>query len=191
MTTTDKRVLRTQQALTQALEDLAVHHDYQDITVTNLTKAAGINRKTFYLHYNSIDELVNQLADQVTQQLAAIIHQHAIKTVYHHPGLLLDDFVDFAEAHSAAVKRLLFSDDYSRFANRIERQLTQVLADAIQDSYSLSRQDALIAAHFLIHNTLSLFSYFSTQAAGGKIDRDVFKRYVERLNLTGVSTFFN
>lgn len=189
--TTDKRILRTQNALHAALEELAVNHDYGDITVTKLTKLAGINRKTFYLHYNSIDDLVDTYADQVAVQLAKIIRRQTFKMVYHHPGILIDELVDFLRVHSAAVQRILFSDDYSRFAKRIERALTKTLAETIRESYPMTSQDAAITPYFLVHNTLSLYGYFTNVAADSNhFDREQFKRYVSRLNLTGLSSFF-
>lgn len=191
MATIDKRALRTQRALLTALETLAVTHRYQAITVTLLTQQAGINRKTFYLHYDTLDDLVTQFSDQITAQLAAIIQRRPIAYVYHHPGVLLDDFIQFVEGHSAAVKRVLFSDDYSQFATYIERQLTRTLATAIQASYPLTRQDATITAHFLIHNTLSLYHYFITTAKNGQIDQTTFKTYAEKLNFQGISPFFH
>jgi len=190
MKTLDKRVIRTRQALGQAFETLALTNDYRDITITKLTKAAGINRKTFYLHYDSIDDLVDTFADTVTEHLTRIIRQHTFKEIYAHPGVLLDDFSDFVHAHSAIFRKVLFADDYSSFARRIERALTKVLAESIRESYPMTQQDALIAGHFLISNTLSLFSYFSALTSDDNLDQTPFKSYVSRLNLTGLSSFF-
>lgn len=39
--------------------------DYDQITIKNLTERADINRRTFYLHYASIDELLNELIDEI------------------------------------------------------------------------------------------------------------------------------
>ncbi|KJW13982.1 TetR/AcrR family transcriptional regulator [Levilactobacillus spicheri] len=187
MTSTDKRVIRTREALGRAFEELALDHDYRDITITKLTKAAGINRKTFYLHYNSIDDLVDTFADVVTDQLTTIIRHHAIRDVLAHPGSLLDEFIVFSTKHSAIFNKVLFADDYSAFARRIERSLTSVLAQAIQASYTVKRPDALIVARFMIHNALSLYGYFAEQP--GPFDRDAYKSYVSRLNLSGIRSF--
>ncbi|GEO69314.1 TetR/AcrR family transcriptional regulator [Levilactobacillus acidifarinae] len=188
MVTTDKRVARTQLALRDALEKLAQTHEYHEITVTKLTQTAGINRKTFYLHYDSIDDLIDTFADQVSGGLGKIIQSYSFKTVYTHPGLMLDDAVTYVRANDAVIQHLLFPKNYTRFAQRIEDNLVVILTKSIRQSYPIDQQDAEIAAYFMVHNTLSLFSRFSRDH---HLDFDQFKSYVARLNLTGLSSFFD
>lgn len=68
-TKTDKRIEKTkaciQQALTQLLEKKAI----SDITVTELAEAANINRKTFYAHYSSIQNVVEEAERETVQNL--------------------------------------------------------------------------------------------------------------------------
>ena len=44
----DRRVLKTRQAIEEALASLILKTDYDKITVSALAKEANINRKTFY-----------------------------------------------------------------------------------------------------------------------------------------------
>ena len=57
----DPRSLRTENQILTAFDALLEEKELSEITVTDLTKQAGISRKTFYLHYNSIDDLVQAL----------------------------------------------------------------------------------------------------------------------------------
>ena len=72
----DKRVIRTHAAIRQAMHDLLLEVDYDDLTVTMLAKKAGIDRKTFYLHYNSVadvlDEAVRDYADAIVSRVAPV-----------------------------------------------------------------------------------------------------------------------
>ena len=64
----DPRITRTRAAIRQAFEELIIEKDADRIKVKELTDRAGINRKTFYLHYETIealfDEVVNELMDE-------------------------------------------------------------------------------------------------------------------------------
>ncbi|SEO38073.1 TetR/AcrR family transcriptional regulator [Denitrobacterium detoxificans] len=64
----DPRSLRTRAAIRRAFEDLMVEKNADRIKVKELTDRAGINRKTFYLHYETIeslfDEVVTELMDE-------------------------------------------------------------------------------------------------------------------------------
>ena len=56
----DIRVIRTQTALLEALEDLIKTKKLSNITITELCTAAKINRNTFYYHYNNIFEFLDE-----------------------------------------------------------------------------------------------------------------------------------
>ena len=47
----------TKIALSNALKELLAHKSLEKITVTELTRACGLNRMTFYYHFQDIYEL--------------------------------------------------------------------------------------------------------------------------------------
>ena len=57
MTKTDRRVERTRELLQKALIQLIRERSYDAITVQEIVDRANVGRTTFYLHYNSKDEL--------------------------------------------------------------------------------------------------------------------------------------
>ena len=64
----DLRVARTRAALRSAFEELIAETTLDKITVKALTERAGVNRKTFYLHYETIeafyDDIMGDLMDE-------------------------------------------------------------------------------------------------------------------------------
>ena len=66
----DRRILKTKKALFEAFDRLVVNKDYDRITISELAREADIDRKTFYLHYSSIDEMVD---DKMNAIVAAIL----------------------------------------------------------------------------------------------------------------------
>lgn len=71
----DRRVVRTRRAIQAAFRDLVVHEGAGKITVSAIARKADIDRKTFYLHYASLDELAEEqgrlVVDRITQVLVA------------------------------------------------------------------------------------------------------------------------
>lgn len=57
----DRRILRTKKAVRQAFLSLLSEKPFEDITVSALSERAGINRKTFYLHYTSTRDLYDEI----------------------------------------------------------------------------------------------------------------------------------
>jgi AcrR family transcriptional regulator len=57
MSKTDRRVQRTRELLQKSLIELISERGYDLITIQDIAHRANIGRTTFYLHYNSKDEL--------------------------------------------------------------------------------------------------------------------------------------
>lgn len=60
---TDRRTVMTKGMIKDALLELLQNTAYEKITVTALCRQAEITRATFYLHYNNIDDVLNELLD--------------------------------------------------------------------------------------------------------------------------------
>lgn len=71
----DPRVKRTKLALQKALFTLLKTQLISDITVTQLCQTAGINRRTFYLHYDQILEVFQDYEAELAKRLAASLQQ--------------------------------------------------------------------------------------------------------------------
>ena len=73
VTTTDLRTIRTKKAIHNAFQAMAANTDIAHITVKELAELAGINRKTFYSHYDSIEALEQELLQSLIQEIYRII----------------------------------------------------------------------------------------------------------------------
>ena len=54
----DRRVQRTKRRLKQALAELLTEHDYDRITVQDIVDRADVGRSTFYVHFESKEDLL-------------------------------------------------------------------------------------------------------------------------------------
>ena len=69
----DRRVIKTRKAIEDAFERLIIDHDYSKITVSAIAREANINRKTFYLHYSSVDDVLDSMAKRHAEKTVQII----------------------------------------------------------------------------------------------------------------------
>lgn len=65
----DPRVARTRKTLSEALLALLNEKSYDRITVVDITERANVNRKTFYLHYETKDHLLQSVTDEILDDL--------------------------------------------------------------------------------------------------------------------------
>lgn len=73
VTTTDLRTIRTKNAIHAAFQEMAANTDIEHITVKELAEQAGINRKTFYSHYDSIEALEQEFLRDLIREIYRII----------------------------------------------------------------------------------------------------------------------
>ena len=61
----DPRIVKTKKQLLQAFKELLLlYDDFMNITVKELCDKAGVSRKTFYFHFNQVDELLSIVEDE-------------------------------------------------------------------------------------------------------------------------------
>jgi len=67
----DPRALRTKEMLKNAVLTLLEDDTpINQLSVQRVTKQASLNRTTFYLHYQDIDELIGQLTNDILRELS-------------------------------------------------------------------------------------------------------------------------
>lgn len=71
----DRRVVRTKNAIRQAFFKLVDERDYDKVTVAALAREANIDRKTFYLHYASIDDVVDEIIRENVGRIVAVLER--------------------------------------------------------------------------------------------------------------------
>ena len=73
----DPRVKRTKKMFKNALKELMLSNkDYMDITVKELCEKAELNRRTFYLHYEYIDDVLADIQEDFSQEFYEATKQY-------------------------------------------------------------------------------------------------------------------
>lgn len=69
MKTKDLRVVRTKKAIYQALTHILKNKSLTDINVSELCRQAGVNRGTFYFHYEEVGDVFKEFFEEVILDL--------------------------------------------------------------------------------------------------------------------------
>ena len=71
----DKRVIRTKKAIKNSLFRIMEEKDISAITISELTESAGVNRRTFYTHYHSITDILDEIETDLVTALRGLAQQ--------------------------------------------------------------------------------------------------------------------
>ncbi|WP_294552287.1 TetR/AcrR family transcriptional regulator [uncultured Pseudoflavonifractor sp.] len=75
MNKSESKYFNTALRMDEALIALLEKKDLEYITVKEICRQAGVNRSTFYLHYETIGDLVNETLEMITQRFRSYFPQ--------------------------------------------------------------------------------------------------------------------
>ena len=93
MNKSESKYYNTALLMDEALLLLLEKKDYEFITVKEICAKAGVNRSTFYLHYESIDDLLNETLEMVSNKFFSTFDHKVInpKSATKDELFLIDD----------------------------------------------------------------------------------------------------
>lgn len=142
----DLRVRKTKEAIRRVFEEMICEMDFEQITVKELSDRAMINRKTFYLHYETLDDLLAELqqeiVDSFTSQNISYKSMDDIKRIIRY-------FFEYADQMPKLNERLLTSGSYEYVGDRINAQIMAYQAERYRGAFSRNiYEDNLVFAYF-------------------------------------------
>ena len=138
----DRRQIRTKRRIREALMALVLEKSVEKITIKELAERADIDRKTFYLHYGSIGEVLSEMQEELLGRLESVISEYdlfqptfdALAMFRQINGIILES-TDF-------YRRMLVMDRYSFFYDKLKDTMKTYLTDKygqLLENASISR----------------------------------------------------
>jgi AcrR family transcriptional regulator len=153
----DRRVKKTKAAVQEAYFSLVMEKDTPKITITELTKRADIDRKTFYLHYGSVDDIVEEAIEDRLNQLRYILEQEnyfenplEFDKVFQAINLLLEQDMSLCR-HIA--KNSIFRD----FWDQVQNIMSRTIVEVYKDISSLTVEELEIYAQFYSAGIIAIY----------------------------------
>ncbi|MCD7735106.1 MAG: TetR/AcrR family transcriptional regulator [Clostridiales bacterium] len=77
ITRSESKYFNTARRMDEAFLELMEQKDFEYITVKEICERAGVSRSTFYLHYETVGDLLNECVEQMNQQFLAYFDETA------------------------------------------------------------------------------------------------------------------
>lgn len=128
---TDRRVKRTKKALRDALFELLETKKINQITVTELTTLADVNRATFYFYYTDLNDMFRQIQDEAYHTLEQVLQEPSA------PFSTIEGLTEYIN------KILLFCKEHEKLCrfivshdgdNRLYEQVRYLMLKSVPDS---------------------------------------------------------
>jgi AcrR family transcriptional regulator len=153
----DRRVKKTKAAIQEAYFSLVMEKDTPKISITALTDRADIDRKTFYLHYESVDDIVKEAIEDRINRLRLILEQ---ENYFEHP-------LEFDKAFQA-INQLLEQDlplyrhiaknnIFREFWDQVQNILSRTMIEVYKDISSLPMEELEIYTKFYSAGIIAIY----------------------------------
>ncbi len=128
----------TKKAIKDTFISLLEEHPLSDITVKNIVETCGINRNSFYYHYQDIPALVEEL---VKEQAEAIIQKYpSVSSIVE----CFDALIEFASARKRAIMHIYRSvsrEVFERNLMEVSEYVVHSYIDKALDNEKISTED--------------------------------------------------
>ncbi len=154
----DMRVRRTVASIRESFYQLVLEKNFTEISITELTQKAGINRKTFYLHYSSMEDLVKEIEDEVVSEILEIVGSTAENMDL---AGCIGNFYRYLEGCNDVQQKLLCDSHYSFFYESV--------TDAVLHSKAFSKFFELTQYPTIVRSyTIAITFIYRDWLKGGK-----------------------
>lgn len=185
----DKRVYKTKENIKKTVINLILEKNFQDITVTEISNRANIGRKTFYLHYGSIIDVIKELEDEIKEALEASINRYIDDKNNYDIKNIFKDLTKIIKDDILLYKRISINDSYSFFKNAFERILSEIIYNIAINVYNVNSKNSHIYTTYYAAGIIKLYTLWLKGDLD--IDEDELIRIAYRSTFEGAQAILN
>ena len=178
----DLRIQRTKESIRDAFKQMICEMDYEKITIKELTDRAKINRKTFYLHYNTLEDLLRELQNEMAQDF--IKRTEGLSRPRDMDKITREFFLAHEEL-GVLGERITCSGSYHYISRRITNDILSQTWQADRNSSGIDPYVQNIIMNFVSQGTLTVYKQWV--ADGKQIPLEEIIRLTTQLICNGLN----
>lgn len=155
----DRRIVRTQLAIREALISLVQEKSFDALSVKDITTRANINRGTFYLHFRDKYDLLDKIEAGIIQDLQQIIRQASRLDVADFKNLqqplpVMVQFFEYLQKNAPIIHAVLALKDDATFRSRVIKAI-EINMFEMGFFASMKEADLLVPRKYLVNYIVS------------------------------------
>lgn len=150
----------------EALINLLEHKDIDYITIREICDKAGVNRSTFYLHYENISDLINECMEYVNQKFLSKfeqdtsmfiekINESELDELYLIKSEYLIPYLNFIKENKNILKATFFNPNGMQASKRMI-SLEKYVIFPIMKRYAIPEEKTKYILSFYLHGIIAI-----------------------------------
>lgn len=154
---------KTKRLIKDTFVELLKTEPVGEIKVTQICELAGIHRTTFYLHYDNVDEIMNDIFDRIVNEMLCILSDFHYRDFFSNPQKYLARVNEYFQKDFDFYKTLMMTEESDIQLARLRHIFAKkIIEDSdIPESVRLSKRGRIRTEYFA-GGIISLYKeYFS------------------------------
>ena len=153
----DRRITKTRKSIQNAYLNLLRQKGTEKITISDIAREADIDRKTFYLHYDSTEDIIREYAEEKTRELLTRL---TIRSFF---SLSFDRKIFAKEVNSMLAEHLEFcrmvagNPSLGFFWNEVQNVTVDILSEIYARHSKLPESDLKIQVSFFVAGAMYVY----------------------------------
>ena len=183
----DLRVRRTIEAIKRSFEEMICEMDYEKIRVTELCQRAMINKKTFYVYYQTLDDLLSELQTELSAEYLERINDFSLPDEL---DKVNREFFLYSEEKGLAYEKITCagSSSYQYIRSSMMKEVNDSGWGKSKQYQSLSDFEKTALMNFVNNAVLGIYRQWVEDGKQQSVEEII--ALTNRLVLGGVNEFF-
>lgn len=181
----DRRVIRTKRSIRMALTRLLATKPLGEITVTELSRAADINRKTFYNYYGDVSMVVDEIENEIAADFASAINNIDFLEISKEPSDIFLRIARLIERDLEFYASVFAAEGQTSLLQKIVAPLKQQLWESFADQIGPEAEGFEFLLEYTVSGMIAVYQrWFNT---GRKQDIEELSRALSVLTFNGIN----
>lgn len=153
----DRRITKTRRAIKEALKALIMEKDSAKITITEVAQKADIDRKTFYLHYATINDIIRDFSKERLHELEVALREKDFFGNSFDIDLLFGTLNSFISDDLEFYRHLARNPGFSSFWEEARGVVKDSFMEALERELGSKRKGLDIYAEYFASGTIEAY----------------------------------
>lgn len=170
---TDIRTVKTTNAIRQAFTEMIIKNNEKVyFSIKEIADKANINRKTFYLHFECIEDLYKDLEDITENKIIEVLEKNGFFEENFSLKTFLTSIIEFINTDKPLYEKLLVSDNYKFVFRNIKNKIKLKIVPMLKTDSDLKTE---LYTEFLCAGLLKVFRVWATRK--DQVNQEEFLEY--------------
>lgn len=153
MESNDLRVQKTKKALKDTFKSMFLATNFENITIKELCNQAMVNRRTFYLHYNSIDDILNEILEELATEFSLYTNGY---DHFANPERIVKDYFIFTNDRPL-FEKMNINLDYNYIREIVNDKVKNIATDNFKSIMSYNEFTKNMISSYLNSATVNMY----------------------------------